>query len=350
MRRSIRHVLVSSLLALAVLGCSKKGELPSGFPISWDDAKLVAEFELDAAWSVAHPEYESEIRILLTSIPVESLSPNYRVAFYQLFGSHFIRIDTTFELGGFGRPELGRHPLLDVPAVVAEGEATAERTWFFVHGGSVGSHDEGEEDWIELAELLAEIEAPTDAPPASLTPPPRPAWFGTAIVGWDGLSWGMPEEEIPGACEYPVEEIAEPDEYRRMHCTLMVARLPFGRTTFEALFQIGDASMGLEQILLTHPLGAIDEDAEAKEKIREEYEHAYAHLVSLYGEPTAELKREIDDEAVLVGFSWIINYLWELDESSIELSLFVNKLWHHLDVRYFATASDRATRREVRDG
>jgi len=90
----ICRTLVLSLLALASLGCAKRGALPETFPASVSTEWLESEFELDNAWSVSHPEYDSEIRILLTSVPVESLSPNYRVAFYKPSGDIFVRIDT----------------------------------------------------------------------------------------------------------------------------------------------------------------------------------------------------------------------------------------------------------------
>jgi hypothetical protein len=134
------------ILLLASLGCSKKGELPETFSAAVSSEWLESEYELDEVWSVSHPEYESEILILLTSVPVEGLSPNYRVAFYERKGDVFEKIDKVFEFGGYERPGLGRHPELDIPAVVAGMKPIAGGTYFFVHDGEIASVQENENE------------------------------------------------------------------------------------------------------------------------------------------------------------------------------------------------------------
>ncbi len=152
------RVLTLSLLVLASLGCSKKDSLPETlkgalletFSSSVNEEWLMSEFELDEMWSASHPDYDSEIRVLLTSVPVESMSPNYRVAFYQRKGDVFVKIDRVFEFGGYKRPELGRHPELDVPAIVAEMEPIAEKAYFLVHDGKIDSFHENEDNWTTI--------------------------------------------------------------------------------------------------------------------------------------------------------------------------------------------------------
>lgn len=144
------RVLTICVIALVILACSKKGELPETFSADFSPERLESEFELDEVWSVSHPEYEPEILILLTSVPVESMSPNYRVAFYQRKDEVFVKIDRVFEFGGYKPPELGRHPDLDVPAVVAEIESIPEQAYFFVYEGKIDSFHENEESWTEI--------------------------------------------------------------------------------------------------------------------------------------------------------------------------------------------------------
>jgi len=120
--------------------------LPEAFPASTSREVLVDELELDDVWSTTHPEYDGEVRILITSAPVEGLSPNYGAAFYRRHADEFIRIGQGFSFGGYHPPELGRHPTLDIPAIVCLAEAIPEHTYFFVHDGVSATLQENEEE------------------------------------------------------------------------------------------------------------------------------------------------------------------------------------------------------------
>lgn len=154
--------LAVSLVALASICCTgtetdtenhdplEPPELPTSFTASQSDEELTREHDLDAIWTTTHPDYEGEIRILISSTPVEGLSPNYHGAFYENREDAFHRIDMGFAFGGFHPPELGRHPTLDIPAIVAVSEAIPERTYFFVREGVGQILQENEDTWTPV--------------------------------------------------------------------------------------------------------------------------------------------------------------------------------------------------------
>lgn len=126
--------------------------LPESFSASTGREALMAELELDDIWSTSHPEYDGDVRILIASAPVEGLSPNYRAAFYRREGDSFIRVGKGFSFGGYHPPELGRHPTLDLPAIVCLAEAIPEHTYFFVHEGASQTLQENDETWRPVEE------------------------------------------------------------------------------------------------------------------------------------------------------------------------------------------------------
>lgn len=127
--------------------------LPESFPAASSREELFSTLELDYLWSTTHPEYDGEIRVLITSAPIEGMSPNYSAAFYRHDGDAFTRIGGGFGFGGYHPPELGRHPTLDIPAIVCVAEAIPERTYFFVLEGAGQTLQENGETWRPVEEL-----------------------------------------------------------------------------------------------------------------------------------------------------------------------------------------------------
>ena len=114
-----------------MLSCQSEGRLPQSFSDSAAQESLLSEFELSGAWLVQHPEYDAEIRILLTTIKT-SMGDDYVVAFYEERQGGYVQIDRSFRFGGYKEPTLGIHPELGVPAVVAEMATIPEHSYFFV--------------------------------------------------------------------------------------------------------------------------------------------------------------------------------------------------------------------------
>lgn len=141
------------LVVVAVVTRDRSPALPSSFLAGTSRDALSAELDLAEVWSTTHPEYDGEVRVLISSAPVEGSSPNYRAAFYHRRGDVFVRIGRGFGFGGYHPPELGQHPTLDIPAIVAVMETVPDRTYFFVHDGTDQTLQENDETWVPVDEL-----------------------------------------------------------------------------------------------------------------------------------------------------------------------------------------------------